>query len=127
MNWKNDIIVKFSPVLGMEKTEELVNSIEEVYSNPDKYEDAIYLINYLIEILNENMQIIDNTKYEYKLLSKLYYLLDDLVFTYRSFSIAMMLYLIYYKDQLTNSLYFLLTILCAFPVLFEVFKKIKKK
>lgn len=125
-NWKQDMYKKFSPILGMERTEELISSIEEVYSRPEKYEDALNIINYLVEISEENTKTNNELFLTMKKLN--YYLLeaDNINIFYKMTTFIAIVFLFIIKDSLNLPHLGFLVGLFFIPIIYEIYTMTKK-
>jgi hypothetical protein len=126
MSWKQDIFVKYSPVLGIEKTNELISSIEKVYFDPQGNEDAINIIDYLIEIINSNLDNYDSLVNEYHKFKKKYMDTEVLLLLYRVVFFIYVVLIVYYKNQINNPVHYLLISFFNIPIIYEIYKKLKK-
>jgi hypothetical protein len=65
-SWKKQLSDKFAPIIGIEKTEELISSIQTVFSNKEHYEEALIIIDYLIDLSESNNELREQIIQDYK-------------------------------------------------------------
>jgi hypothetical protein len=119
-DWKKISFDRFSPILGIEKTLELLSSIEKVYLI-DNNEDAIMIIDYLIDVTNDNIQSGISLLEEYNNLNREWRDLDKIRLVYNIFNFLSVILIIIYKDNFSNTLYYGLLALLGIPLLHESF------
>jgi len=127
MNWKDDIYTKFSPILGMEKTEELVLSIEEVYGHPEKYEDALTIINYLIELSEDNSKNNNDLLLKLKIINTYLIGIENINIFYKITSLAVVITLFFIANIMPISIFGFLIGLLVVPMIYEIFLMHKNK
>jgi hypothetical protein len=127
MNWKEFARKKFSPLMGVEKSEEIISSIEEVYSKPEKYEDVINLIEYMLESSEENLQIY---KKSLTYLQDAMFLLEEeskLNFVHVMSSITLYIILFFNRENIQNYSYYLLIGVLFSPFAYSIYRRLRDK
>lgn len=122
-DWKKNTFDKFSPILGIEKTAELISSIEKVYFI-DQSEEAITIIDYLIDVNNSNIQSSVNLVEEYNKLNKEWWSLEKTKLTYSIFNSTSALFIIINKNSFSDTIYYCLLGLISIPLFYDLFKNI---
>ena len=124
-DWKKNIFEKFSPILGIEKTSELISSIEKVYLI-DNNEDAIMIIDYLIDINNGNIQSGIDLMEEYNKLNSKWWDLEKIRLVYNIFTTISIFFFLFYKDSFSDIAFYSLLGLLSIPLFYDFFKYTKR-
>lgn len=124
-DWKKNTFDKFSPILGIEKTSELISSIEKVYLIDDN-QDAITIIDYLIDVNNDNIQSGVTLVDEYNKLKEEWLDLEKIRLIYITFNFLSIILIIIHRDNFSNTIYYGLLALLGIPLLYESFINIMR-
>ena len=124
-DWKKNSFDKFSPILGIEKTSELISSIEKVYLIDDN-EDAITIIDYLIDVNNNSIQSSSTLVDEYNKLKEEWLDLEKIRLIYNTFNFLSAILIIINRDNFSNTIYYGLLALLGIPLLYESFINIMR-
>ena len=124
-DWKKNSFDKFSPILGIEKTSELISSIEKVYLIDDN-EDAITIIDYLIDVNNNSIQSSSILVDEYNKLKEEWLDLEKIRLIYNTFNFLSAILIIINRDNFSNTIYYGLLALLGIPLLYESFINIMR-
>lgn len=124
-DWKKNSFDKFSPILGIEKTSELISSIEKVYLIDDN-EDAITIIDYLIDVNNNSIQSSSTLVDEYNKLKEEWLDLEKIRLIYNTFNFLSAILIIINRYNFSNTIYYGLLALLGIPLLYESFINIMR-